>query len=758
MKKLSVYVIILGVGFGLAVTVVLADAKAKDELVIKGNAVSGAGFLKKEMESSKLFEYRDVPRGFVLSSFDLDVQKSNNFIVFKGENIRQADSRYDVTAGAYGRWKANFTWNQIPHRFSYFGKTLYTETTPGFYVLPDGLQTLVQNAVGDGSANATSKLPAGRALLKGFLTGAHGVDLGLDRHKGTLKIAYSPSVPFSFSLSASRETKEGTRPLGAALGRSNAIEVPEPIRSTTSDFHASTEYAESWGTIQAGYALSVFDNEIQTLSWENPYRITDQTYGSSTYVAGNGTSLARLPLDPSNTAQKFYLNAAFRLLPATRLTGSISHGVFSQNEKLLPYTSNTALADPAVGFPGALSPPRATAEAKANMASMDLTLTSRLFKNVHLTAGYRYYDFANKTEALEMTNGFSEVDQYWAKTANPIEPYSYARSRVFGDLSLRVLKGTSFKVGYNFSRIDRTGGYEEKLAELAGEGHKNETDEKTFKISLDSHPWDWILLRASYVDAKRTWSLDGKAFIYGSLYNFQRYFQASRDRGGWNFLAGFSLIPNLDVQFSVLSGKDSYPHSDYGLKKNDFAIYGFDLSYALGPDTSLYGFYSHEVYTADQAARRATSPDPRDGWWANTKDAVQSFGAGFATVLKKNVLDLDISAHYSKAKGSADIGAGSGGSFAAISVLAFTKPIDMTEMLTLRSKLIWKAAQNFSVAVGCWFEQYKFDDIVRTDGRLDLIVPANITGGASANSTIFLGAVEPNYKYTVGFLQFIYRW
>jgi MtrB/PioB family decaheme-associated outer membrane protein len=756
MKKLSVFVMILGIVFSLAAKQARADEKTnKDDAKVQGNAVSGVNFLKDERESSKFFEYRDVPRGFVLRSFDLSVEKGNSFFTFKGKNVRQADSRYDISAGSYGIFRADFTWDEIPHRFSYFGKTLYNEPQPGVYVLPDGLQTLLQNTVGDGAANTTLNMPAARALLKNFLTSAHGVDLGLDRHKGTLKLSFTPAVALSFNLDASRETREGTRPQGAALGSSNTIELPEPIQYTTTDLQASAEYAEKWGTVQAGYSASIFDNSIPTLTWDNPYRMTDQ-YGSSS--AGNGPSVARMPLNPSNTAHKFYLNGAFKLLPSTRLAGSVSYGVFSQNEKLLPYTSNTALAAPVLGFPGALSPPRATAEAKANIASMDFTLTSRILKNVHLTAGYRYYDFANKTEALEMPDGSSVVDQTWSKTANPIEPYSYTRSKMFGELTFNILKNTALKVGYNFSSIERKGGFEAELTDLAGAGNKNKTDEKTFKISLDSNPLDWLLLRVSYLSAVRTWALDGKADIYASFYNFKRFFEASRDRKGLNFLVGLDLIKNLDIQVSYMSGKDSYPKSDYGLKSSDFTMVGVDLSYAIGPDTALYGYYSGEVYQGAQAARRPTSSDPRDDWWANTKDSVQSFGAGFNTVLKKNVLNLDISSIYSKAKGSADIGAGPGGSFAQINVLAYTKPLDMTEMFNLRAKLILKVTRNVSVAFGYWYERYKLDDIVRNDVQVDMIVPANIAGGPSATSTIFLGALEPGYTYHVGFLEFIWGW
>ena len=79
-------------------------------------------------------------------------------------------------------------------------------------------------------------------------------------------------------------------------------------------------------------------------------------------------------------------------------------------------------------------------------------------------------------------------------------------------------------------------------------------------------------------------------------------------------------------------------------------------------------------------------------------------------------------------------------------------------MLSLRAELKLKLSRNVSVGLGYWYELYKLDDIVRTGVQVDMIVPASIPGGASATSTIFLGALEPGYNYHVGFLEFIWGW
>jgi hypothetical protein len=54
--------------------------------------------------------------------------------------------------------------------------------------------------------------------------------------------------------------------------------------------------------------------------------------------------------------------------------------------------------------------------------------------------------------------------------------------------------------------------------------------------------------------------------------------------------------------------------------------------------------------------------------------------------------------------------------------------------------------KNLSVVLGYWFEQYDLKDIVRNEIAVDY----------AAAGAIFLGALEPGYRYHVGSLKFIY--
>jgi MtrB/PioB family decaheme-associated outer membrane protein len=754
MKRHLSIILILGMAAGLAARPASAEDKAKDDLVIKARAVAGAEFVGETERSSKFTEYRDVPNGFIFGAFDLSLTKGSHYLTLTADRIRQADGRYKVALGDYGKYKVAFTLDKIPHRYSFDAQTLYVEspapTGPGvyagsgvyYYGLPDPLQLAIQNA---------GSYAAARTLWSQYLTGVHEIGLGLQRNKGSLDLEYTPSVPLTLTLNASRETTKGTRAMGATFGFNHAVELPEPVDYVTSDLNGKVEYTRRSATLQAGYDLSVFDNENTALIWDNPYRLTDRTYATpfGAYVNGDGTSRGQMALEPSNNAQRFFLNGVLKVLRYTRISGALSYGIYSQNERLLPYTINTALADPLVGDSNALLAPRPTALAKAHILSFDLSLNSRIVKSVYLNAGYRSYDFANKTAALDMP-GQARVDQVWESAAAmgeayALEPYSFNRSKAFADVTWNFLRSTSLKVGYDFSRVERQQG-----EVVAGEP-EDKSHENTFKASLDSSLLDWLLVRVSYLNARRRWSLTGVADIYPT-FDFQRYYEADRNRNAVDVLLGFSLLKNIDLDLSYMLGNDKFPASDYGLKTSAFTMVGADLTYAFSKAASVYGFYSYELYKADQASRQSNadgsfSSDPANDWTALLKDRVNSFGGGLNTVLVKNKLNLDLSYSYSFVKGTSVLASPPGGT-PDVAVNFTNNNLDTTKLQILKAQLQWKFTPRLSVAVGYWYELYGLNDITRNNYQVDYV----LIGGT------YLGALEPGYKYHVGSVRFIYSW
>lgn len=737
-----ILILALGLGFFLGLAVFQAFAEKKEEWAVKGRAVTGTEIIKEDQRSSKFFEYRDLPSGFFVDGFNLSLAKGDRYIDFAAARVGRKDGTYNFSLGSYGKYKFSLGYNRIPHAFSFDGRTLFYESGPGVYILSDSIQKAAQAAAGDAPYSSRTELDAAmrnaRLVVSDYLVGATPVALALQRNKTTLAFNYEISSPLSFSLNAVREIRNGTRPIGASLGFSNLIELPEPIDSVTTNIDGRLEFAPAWGAFQAGYSSSIFDNNIPTLRWDNPFRISDQTYDipSGAYQNGNGSALGQLSLAPSNRAQRFYFNGLVRVLKSIRLQGAVSYGFFSQNEALLPFTVNSALNEV---YPAATSGPGGSANAKAAVSTIDFTLSARLVKNVNLNAGYRQYNFKNESRERNI-DGFSVVDQTWEATPETMEPYSFNNAKLFGSLSFHFLKNTSLQLGYTRSSFKR------KL----GEEDEGKNDEGTFKASLDSSPVGWLWLRASFLSAKREWSLEGRKDIYIPGFAFRRYEEANRARRAVNFQAGLSPFNNFDLTFSLSEGKDNYPKSEYGLKKSEFQMYAVEASYAIGNRASVYGFYSREEYSGDQASRKSGatfSTNTADDWTAALKDTFQTLEGGFTADLIKDKLDFDISYSTSQAKGTADLYSPPGGDPDV--AVNFDKSIDSTTIRLLKTKLLWKLGPAFAVAAGYWYESYTIEDITRTLLTVDKLLDS---------ASLYLGALEPDYKYQVGYLKFIFNW
>jgi len=729
MKRILFFIVISALAVSLINVALCEEQKDKDKskeegtVKISGKAIAGGEALSEQERSSKFFEYRDVPKGFVFKYFNFNVEKDDMYFTMTAKNVRQADSNYVFSLGKYGKYTVDVIFDRVPHRFSFDGKTLYVEPHPGLYTIADQIQRDAENA-----GSAAKALP----LIASFLTGAHDTPLELQRDKATVNFNYTVSVPLRFNMNISNEQRSGTRPLGASFGFNLANEVPEPIDFRTTNVNTSLEYTKNWGTIRGGYFASSFDNSVEELIWENPYRLTDRTYEGA-YSPGDATSRGRMALAPSNFAHKFYANASFKVFKNSRLNASVSFGQFRQDAKLLPFTINTALEEE---YAHALEAPATSADAKANVGSVNLNFNTKLAKNIHLNAGFNYYNFTNHTKEFDF-EGYSRFDQVWEFVPVVSEAHGFQPTKIFGDVTFNVIKNSSIKVGYSFYSIKRK----------IGEEEEGKSDEGTVRVAFDSAPKDWLNVRLSYSHGNRNWSLEGEEIIYAPGFNFKRYHEADRNRDAVNLLV--DIIPNekFDVAFSYMLGNDKYPNSDYGLKKNDFTMYGVDLGYNLKENATVYVFYYHETYKGEQASRQSGasfSTRTIDDWTANIKDAVNTAGCGFTAPIKKDKLNFDIYYAYSKAKGTADLFSPPGGTPDVPK--PFINGIDTTTSNTAKVKLTWKINPHFATGLGYWYEQYDLDDIVRNDQKVSVV------------NSIYLGALEPSYTYHVGFMNFICSW
>jgi Putative outer membrane beta-barrel porin, MtrB/PioB len=141
------------------------------------------------------------------------------------------------------------------------------------------------------------------------------------RRKGGSSISLSPGHTPSRNC-------HGRRPLGTTFYFTNSVEVQQPIDALTHEITGSIEYAQKSWSLRLAYLGSIYENDVNTLLWDNPFRLDDAAFGPSR---------GRFALAPDNQAHTLSLNGAVHLPWRSRLTGTLSYGWMLQNHDFLPY-------------------------------------------------------------------------------------------------------------------------------------------------------------------------------------------------------------------------------------------------------------------------------------------------------------------------------------------------------------------------------------------------------------------------------------
>jgi MtrB/PioB family decaheme-associated outer membrane protein len=722
----------------------------------------GAQLTDTDTNSSKFREYRDVRNGVVFPYFRLFGQNSEMRFDLSAENIGQGDGRYRLmTELEPVRVKVDY--NLIKHRFGNDARTLLHEAAQDRLVIDDTIQRANQTAIETqfGASKAGVNYPFLLGLVTPELAAANRLDLALLRQRGLIEMSLTPGQPVDVKLSYFQERRTGNRAAGTSFGFGNVVESPEPINYRTEDWGASAEYARSWGLVRGAVHYNTFNNANDTLTFDNPFRVTDSTDASAYTGPASGSiagpSRGRIDLSADNKAVTASLGFILRLPANSRFTADFSGSRWTQNRPFMPYTINSAIgtaSNPASPFkaddPANL--PARSLDGKIDIGSLSLAFTSRPMPNLGFSARLRIYDLSNKTQQIDFP-GYVRFDAVWEAIPRVNVPYGYKRTQ--GDATVSYDFGpVTVEGGYRYLQWDRT--FRET----------NQTRENTVIGALNLHALGWALLRASY---EKGWR-DRGAYDYTrsedasfqepapaptNLPSLRRFDQARRDLDRFNGL--LQLTPgggDVTVSLSYWSAKEDYNREAvvdasglrYGLLNVKYESFTAEADYSPGERWSVYGFYTRENNKNFQRGRQsgaAPSTSVLDDWTADVKDKSDSFGIGANALLVPDKLDARVFARYQKVDGNNNLMSPPGG---APDVGFATANFDDTRIWTVSAELTYHLAASWNLALGGWLEEYRVTDSATTG--LTNYVPGSF----------FLAANDGNYKARVGYLRASYHW
>lgn len=669
-----------------------------------------------EGDEAKFNQYRDLTRTLAGDLYVRYENKEKGFLEFNALGIGQDDLYTHGEAGLYGKAELEATYDKIPHRFATDAKTLYSGVGTDTLTLDDTLQFTLENTPFPGVANQ---------LTSFFNANSVSGDPQFTRNTGTMNLDATALDPWRFRVKVTRTQRDGTRPYAGSFGLANnegMEELLEPIDDETTELRVTGEYAKRPFQFNVTYYLSLFKNNNNTLTWDNPLRLND--------IVG-GPSRGLSDLAPDNLYHNASLFSSLTDLPLnTRLSLNAAWGLMKQDEDFVPFTINSAIASPPLPAPGV--------DAEVRTSLYDFRLTSRPLHYIHANGRFRYFEYDNKTPEIEFPQGYVVSDTF--VNPDPVRnlPVSYKKTTTGADLGFDISSHSSFNLGYTLEQTRR------KNREVARQ------DDQVFKGSFDVRPAQWLDLRASYKRTERdiddydyTVPLEGgRADTQEPL--LRKYTQADMVRDQVEFLAVLYPTDALSLGGSFTYGKDDFEESPFGLLEDTHYSASFDISYSVANRANLHAFYTHERYKNRQNANGSVGLTESE-WLAENEDRVHTVGAGIDISLIPKRLDLSVSYSLSDVDGDIHF-------FTPAQDTSDFPIVDETRLQTLDASLKCHVARGFYVSVGYLYEKFDFDDF-QNQGFTH--VPTDTTG--LYNGAFLMGTLTESYESNVGYVKFTYR-
>ena len=722
-----------------------APALAQDDKKVAGELEAGGIIGSGQEDSAKFDEYSDRSNG-AFGNLELNCAdiSTDEYVNLGSWNIARDDQKSEITGGKYGEYRIGITYDQIPHRFYNGGQTLYGGNDGQYLELPDSLQSSLQD-----SASMTEAADR----LSASLTAGSIYDLRTMRKKGKAGILYQGFDPFTVRLEVSNEIRNGNQRIMESFGFGNVQELVESVDYETTDLKLSAEYAAEGLVFNTSYFLSAFNNGAGSLMWDNPFRLTDSTspaaytnpsFNPAPGVFSNlGPSKGLMDLAPDNIYHGPSIMGSISDLPMdSRLTMNGAWGFMSQDDDLLPYTTNTAIIGVAEdGGEFDASDPNSLP-----VSSIDNSVMTQLYNVVwsgrpinwmDFKARYRYYGYDNNTDEEEFP-GYVRFDAVWEEIPWSTQLSGYSRQTAGADLGLKVMDDTRVGLEYSWEGTHRDNREVENQAD------------NMLGASVDQKPADWINVRTSYEKSFRDVGSYNFAEPFGEepmppqIPWLRKYDEADRETDRVNFLANMNPIENLAFTGNFIYGQSDYDESLFGLLDDRFYMLSGDVDWTAADWAQFTAFYSYEQHDARQKDRQwnpgglgdpyITEPDydSYSNWDASSEDRVHTVGGGVTFTLCPKTLYFDVNYAYTNASGDVTFYSALGAPDemgAATDANTFLPTpwtmVDQTILQRVNPKVRYRLDKNWNLTVGYLWEKFKFNDFT---GSGYMAVPTNAAG------------------------------
>lgn len=658
-------------------------------------------------DEARYQRYRDLRNGLFIDGFRYATQSDRSAFDVRADHVGYRDQRYVANYNQYGKIKASFEWNQVPLFFSQDTRTAYTETSPGVLRLGDLPRLLQSNAATPGIYNVA----------------ATPFDLQLKRSIADFRLTYSATRNLDVSVSFKNTQKSGEQPWAGTFGFSDAVELPAPVDTRTTELGAAAEWTNDRGEVRVGYDGSFFRNNISTLEWDNPLRATNSPTA--------GPAEGRMALWPNSNLNAGSITGLLKLPAGSQASAYVSLGNWSQNDALIPFTSNTALAPVALDRPNA--------DASARVTSTAFTFNSRPVEHVWLNARFRSYDFDNRTPVFTVPTTVSYDTAVAAFAEGGTSPYSFTRKTLDLDLSWTPTTYAAFRAGYTREAVNQTF------------RTFDTTTENTLRLSADATGVQWLTLRGVYEHAKRVGTGFDEQTLddIGEQVSLRQFDISDRTSDRFSGIVIVTPVSSLSFNATAFVGREDRPGAVFGLRSNDNDGVSVGFDFVPRDAVSIGSSYQYERYSALQASRQANPgvqfDDPTRDWTTDSADRAHTLTMSADLLKLWPKTDVRLAYDFSRAESVYVYGLAPNTTLAPVAQL----PPVLNRRNRLTADGRYALSRHVAVGLVYWYERYNVDDFAFSPSTISTIAQP---------SFVMLGYLYRPYTVNTVWARLTYIW
>jgi MtrB/PioB family decaheme-associated outer membrane protein len=630
-------------------------------------------------DQARYQRYQDLRNGPFVDGFRWGNVDDHQLWDVHATHIGYRDQQYAANYNRFGKLKFSAEFNQVPVNFSDVTRTAYTSTSPGVLSLGSLPQQVQSGAATSAIYNSASPQFA----------------MQLQRSIADFRLVYSATDHLDLSASFKNTQKTGEQPWAGTFGFSDAVEVAVPVDTRTTDLGVAAEWSSGRGDLRLGYDGSFFHNNISTLTWDNPLRSTDSPTA--------GPAQGRMALWPDSDLNSGSISGLFKLSPSSQATAYLSLGSLSQNDALIPFTSNSAIASPALARP--------TTDASARITATALGYNAQPTPHLWFNARFRSYDFDNQTPVFPVTNTVSYDTSVSAFGPGGTSPYSFSRKTGDLDVSWTPTPVTAFRAGYTYE------GFNETFRTY------DTTEENTLRLSADMTGIHWLTVRGVYEYAKRVGTgLDEQSLDdLGEQTSLRQFDISDRNTNRFSVVLLATPVSNLSLNATGSVGRDTRPNTGFGLLDYDTNSISGGFDYVPSDAVSIGASYEYERYTSLQQSRQTSSgtdfDDPTKDWTTTGADRAHTLNASADLLKLWPKTDVRFAYTFVHAESTYVYGLPPDTTLPPVSQL----PMVWNTRNRLTADATYMITAHLGAGLVYWFEKFSIDDFAYNPATLNVV-------------------------------------